>query len=894
MKTIRYNNELLGDGATLSTFSRAIATKDAYGNTVASGSRRYDRTRGMCELLSSSLELSSVSAGIYANGGEDYDNSPLAIVYESVSGRVRIFRNGWSNAIHDKIYMAGLGGTFDLMDGSVSGLRFQSYAFVICKGLILAGCRRVDTSSGDTVGVALLQSTDYGTSWSIVTNTDGDQSQPDIDVGQSRVTTFSLQNWMPCVIDGEVVAYGGVFADYIYQPAMNGGQCTLWLATANEYGAPVMKHVRLGSTLPAVQHHFHTGGVQFLQLANGKIRCAYVVAIGDSIARNRVELMWIDCEPDFSDWETATININHEFHGSADYLIGGNREGYQFSSCCVGPEENTLLVASDFDSGYIHKLTFPGESEDWSTAKARFNRVGPYTESYGSSAGNGGIENFAIQCKDPINRTDFVTVWNHKVLTTPVFVGAYSRDGNTWSECFQPLGSSTPTVFWFNDTICQPAGSLGIYSWTKPVDWVSCRPLMLGHGVDNKVDVSSQWVAPDAGTTCEVMTANPDGSYTIPSGPNAGETIMPLGDTEVFHITATTGLRPFARYLNPSAVMDTEITTGCVVIAVLPIGGESAVVDVDVSSTTALSCFSSSIGRWKVFTLSGNVYNTLERPRMMLRCRYGATQAAQDCMVQVLTLHQDVNGGIGYPPLAHPNADDTIHELEQIEDITVGSRWSTWMGAMVPEIGWKAYPYPLLTIVDENDDWVKVAWTADKTVTLTTSISDVETSASISTLYLFRWARETQLRLSVSKTGSSETTLQISCGGQTIAETSVAAAISGTTLSLNLAANEDQTVVAPLTVFGVRVWSPEDVIISPTGPMLSEDDPDVDALETAAASAQLTSDQAAVASAKDQFTGTILSQEGDLGLVVMSDVATATNLAAAKEVIDEINARLTT
>lgn len=887
LKTIRCNNGLFGDSS-LFAFGRDIATKDALGVDVDAGDPRYDRLRGMCELLSSTKVFTLASGNIYGNGGEDVDGSPLAIFREASYNRVRIYRDDWSTAIHNKVYNNGAGGTFDLMDGSVSGYRFSVSAFLVCKGLILAACKRINTSTTQTVGVALLKTTDYGTTWSIVEDASGNKSLPEIDVAHDRLAQFSLQNWMPCVRNGVAVAYGGVFTDYMLQPATGGGQCALWLATASVDGAPIMKKLRLGFTLSTAQQHLHTGGCQFLQLESGKVRCAYAVAIGDSVERNRIALVWIDCEPDFSDWETATININHNFHGSADYLLG-DIYGYQFTSCCVGPDENSLLITSDYNSGYIHKLTLPTEEDDWSTAKAIISRVGPYSESYESAAGMGGVENFVVTCRDPINRTDFASAWRHKLLATPINVGAYSRDGVTWSQCFEPADTTfTPYLFWFGETICQPANSYGVYSWPKPVDWVSCRPLLIGHGTNNLIGTSEQWAAPSAGTTCTVLTPNEDGTYTIPSGPHSGQTINAPGNTEVYRITSTTGTCPLSRYLN-TAVMNTGITTGCVTLALLPIDGNGITICADVSVAPAINCQSYSIDRWKYYTLSGNVGHTSSRPRIKIWCGDSVNVVVSDCLVQVISLHQDVNGGIGYPPPAHPNADADIHELAQIGPITVGDLWSVRMDAMIPELGWKAYPWDLLTIVDENGDWINVSITADKTVTLTTNIDSSEGTMSISTLYVYRWARELPIRFVVSKKSNSETELSISCGGQAITTTTADATLGGTSLTLNLASNADQSSASPLSVFGVRVWSKDDLLTSPLGPILSETDPDVDALETAAAANQLATDQAAVAAADNQFFGTILGQEGDLGLVVMSTVATAEAVEALDVKVDVID-----
>lgn len=827
-KRLSFDNARTGTLAAAATFTAARTTLDGLGAAVASGVPRYDRHHLLADLVqpSKTLALATASVNVFCAGGWDSDyTTPLAVVSEN-SGRVRIFRNSLgSTPIYDATRITS--GQVDLAGGTVSGKRYYPVAWMVAYGNVSAACVRYNTAAMTTEqGVSILQTTDYGVTWTVV------HDMPDSDAGHARLAQFCWQNFTVYSEGGSPVAFVAAVTDYLNQPADRGQAAMLFARlVGGKWTWALGKQLPPGATLTG--KHAHTANAGIIDKGDGTYRVYAIVSWGDAVARNRIALHWCDvADLNPATIQAATWNSNEAWHGidAADVDYPTNARGLlgsQATSICACGDGNTFLLASDIGFNYVYRLTVPDLEDDWSTARASLTGVGPYIDPNRATTGGYAIEAFAVVCFDPINRVGFALCASHVFHTSGgphVSVGCFSPDGNEWSTAFQPDNpDGAAYIYAFGDKIIQPKNAVGVYQWDKPTGYVRRRPMLLGPGIKNLTHKFSGWIASPAGVTITVLEPDGSGDYFYPVGtPRAGQAMPRVkGTGPVLYLTAdgsadasyATGQRAGAPLTNaasannrtdPATNLRGSLTWG--VLAVEGGGGQATGYADFGTETVSLDTLSN--GDWQVVHQVNTALSDAPDPHIIIGLFNGAVLYNRGLFVQLISYHDgDETVGIGYPPAVYPGSSASVHELASVEAVTLPALWSVRAALCAPTLGRRAGDRYLVVLkVQGEETYAGLRFTDDFTIegfyvdnggTPVTDTAAVFAPNTVSGM---------QHRVAFSQTAADSIEFLVSCAGgpvQTITlETTTP--ITGA-CDLYLCADQAQGTVTPFAVYDVSV-----------------------------------------------------------------------------------------
>lgn len=787
---VAFDGGVLGPLAPKFFHRRNIATKDGLGIPVAADEPRYDRPSLWIEPTSNTntLVYPSTSSNLSYAAGKDFNGTTdLAVLWEATSNNFQVFRGDLTTPYVTN-NLASFGA--DFMRGTIAGQTFISKAYVVCHGAILVmASRRV---AGSDQGVALLISTDYGASFSIVQDAAVSNGLPNRVVGLARGTNFSMQHYWAAEGEGsQPKDVWLVFTDYQVAPA-TGGQVGLARITRSttsssdwvDHGCRLILEY---DGYPATTH-FHCAG---LTEVDGILRI--VTSIGDTTDDNKIVLDAIDVSSDRDDYMTNPITHNDQFHGSSNADVTGlGLFANQFTGIAPGPDPLSFIVTSDFNNDPVTILRLPAISVvgDAATIKAEISHLHGFRSA----------ENFCIICRDPFARTDYIS-GDRPATTNRLY---YSPDGEHWADLIWRTGGGVPFTGWFGNKIIHVWPSAGLYQIDRPESDIM-RPLLVGPGGINRVGAHSQWTAAESGVTRVLYAPNGSGLYEYPAGhPRAGQVLdtQPLSMTEVWrYISDGTNDDGGFRYLSaitPPSFSGTDQSMLAEVFSLDHSGAELRVLADGAATNNQIT--SACNNSWMPSHFNGNL-SINARPAMKVQFRSGTVTKPGDCLVTISS-HKSGANGIGYPIApdtltATPNTEAGLTAVELVDDWSV----SAYLGQ--PYVGdiLDTNSNYLITIVKDASNYVEVYRSASNVVTLNVVVAGVPTSDTVDVI-LNKSEYGAFYKITVSES-LGNTTLNFS--GLLNDSCTVAAAIGSGTADINFSANKDFSVVGINRIFKVGV-----------------------------------------------------------------------------------------
>lgn len=801
---LTFNGGVFGHQGAFS-FARDAISVDGLAQPVVEDEPRYDIQKAIHASVGATRTLAYSSSDIdRAFGGVDADGTtPIYVAFNNNGGQVLIFRNNLTTPF--RIIEGRNDSSWDLNDGAEPTHRYVPYAGVVCHGLIVTACVRWQMSPNSRLGIAIVTSNDLGQTWTVIEDTEGNRTFPDFYVNHPRGAGFCLQNWFPEVEGSALTAWFAV-TDYLNRGTgvddSNGGQTGLVRATRASVNDPwVVDTARLIFQYDSEEGmHFHTA-YPIIDLEAGKI--GVVTAVGDTVDRNFICLSSMNISSP-TDYKTAAITHNLEFDGrqgtgdGVDYGLNA----HQFTSAAPGPVRNSALVSSDFAEEVVALILPPDGEEDWSTAKAKIKRV------HGSDRET---ENFAVICKDPLTRTGYVSARERTTGVLNEFF--YSADGYNWDEFYyQVSGGDSPYPGFFGNKIVDHH-STGLYTFDIP-QTDTRRPLLVGPGCNNRVGTWSTWIAAPAGVTLTKLDKNGQGLYVYPVGHELEG--LPLAEqpqtlTEVYLLTCTGESNQIgAYYLTPTGQPSLSASLGCVTYGVFPLTDATCLLNDESNGYETISPSGNQNWFYKAFP-NRIPPSTGGRASMMLLNRNGTVAKPLSMLITVVAHHFNGNQfTVGYP--VEPLTDkSSVHEVADIS-LTVDSTWS-----IKAELGLGVYQYPnptsttpLLTIREDDNNYITVFWSAQDELTLSVVVDGAAAVTDTLSVASLRRYPDRNFKLLVSRLANGSTELKATSAGSTIVSVAVSAGIDGTALTTKLGANVDASVVSPLRVFGIYAAKLED------------------------------------------------------------------------------------
>jgi len=806
LRTLRFDGDVHGDLASSWSFARAAATRDGLGQEVSSDEPAYAKPKLRHRWKTPSTPITGSFGQSRIAGGFDIDGvTPLSVHRSNNNKEVYIYR-GYDWTVQNSFTPTVDGQTasaLDFLQGSgPDNTRFAPQSLsttgvVVCYGTIFVLVQRIES---DVVqGIALIASTDYGQSWSVVEDTDGNQTfpalEPSADNGRGQIFTLQspfpvegtppvdppLELWLPFVDYTNDVGTGNKVGGQV-------GVVRLHRASsANHWTIDSARLVREYDTNFDSDQHVHSAGV-IDRTSSGYILIAS--AWGDSTDDNRIELHKISLTGnDRSTYTTGAVTHNTTFHGTRDQDQSEKGSyGHQFVGCAPGPQEGELLLGGDEMSNPIVIMLAP--DGDGMSENARFRHA------WGGQLGNiNAINSFYIVPKLPHLRKEYVAE-----IESGMSGSLYSPDGEHW---VQLSGLRLPT--WHGSEIAIEESS-GIYASRVP-ETVIQRPLMIAPGSTqlNNGEYNSQ-SGPDGNNTRSTITRNGNGKFEFPAGhPRAGEELPeqpPTTADELLHcqVVDTDGLGQ----IRLSTFDGTNRGDGDLIVCLMALehggGGAAFRVSPGGGGGNAVEAITVETETWyqaHVFddTNLGGIVG------MTINGASGSDYVPSEFLLGVVNVHE--NGATeepAYPMPTTSSSTGTSHpdQIAKISGISVGDTWTVAAFAQRPEQPWTLgalSDVPLISIVEDSSNYVTV--TVDSSggdITATLDVTTGGTSTTATTSAAGEWSPDCMVSAVVSRLPNGSTELRLVGNDTTIVSATVADEITGTSVDVKCC-NDDETTV---------------------------------------------------------------------------------------------------
>lgn len=218
---------------TSTTFSRAAATVNNLGQSVASGSRRFrGDSVGYCPPPKFTATGVTIGAGTVELWGTGYDHdntTPMLIANDSAGNATKIY-TGESPTLVRSLSWSGN----DIMQGAVSGKTYMPRGAIIWYGLIVIACQR--SESGVIKGISLVYTNDDGATLA-VSDLPANTEAAGADSGLSRMNQWAFPSGFPVGDLNDTEDVWLPIADYIANTgSTKGGQIGLARATRTGTG----------------------------------------------------------------------------------------------------------------------------------------------------------------------------------------------------------------------------------------------------------------------------------------------------------------------------------------------------------------------------------------------------------------------------------------------------------------------------------------------------------------------------------------------------------------------------------------------------------------------------------------------------------------------------------
>ena len=702
IQQVRFNNGISGSNAF--SFARNSATRDGLGEPVEANQPRFDRltaysTRHVGD--EDQLLIASTSSNLLWVTGPDYDDTnDRGFLFEYSSNKIKVYDSS-KTVLADHSYAAH---GFDLMKGTISGKTFIPSAGVFCHGALVVVCRRKSGASDE--GIALLLSTDYGASFSVIQDGSGNNTFPNLQSGQTRGTFFCLQNVFE--LSSDKTSFSVVWTDYLQNPGADGGQTGYAefrrTAGQNDWSSP---GARLVFEVDGEPSHFHCAGCA---KHNGKI---YVVtSVGDTTDDNYAALHVLT---DSDNYMTCSIEENRNFHGARNEDVNGlGTKGHQFTSIALGSEPMSFIVGSDFDNEVITEITIP-------TGQTTANTFAQVKHLWGIRSS----ENFNVVKS---YRGNHYISGDRKSGASENFL-MYSGDGVHWFEIMKRTSGGVPFASFFGKWVTHVKPGEGIRAFPIP-SVKTTRPLLIGRGSTNRVGAWSQWTGPESGCSLTKLVPNGNGKYEYPTGHvKAGQELpsQPQSMTEVWWAQSDGTNDDIGRYfLSPNSPSDLALD-GSVIFEVFSLenaGAELRVMFDEGNSNVQVNSLPTEC--WIAYHVNGDV-RANARPTTRIQSRSGTSTKPSSVLVTIPEHSVGLSSG-GIPTAALSTSEDEVADFPA----TLVNNWKFDGYFGIPYFGQidNSETNQIVSIVKDANNHIEVARTAVDTIRLTVTVDSVATSAT--------------------------------------------------------------------------------------------------------------------------------------------------------------------
>lgn len=824
LQTLRFDDGVFGSLASKWSYSRPWQTKDGKYQTVAADAEPFQRKELRHRWKQPRVIRDNGDTSNWLFGGEDVDGEPMGVYgfIDSNGDPQLIFYRGrnWSSQNQYVSTVDGQSGSkTDILRGARGdGKTVDSQAWggntagVVTHGtFFFAGQRKQSDGTPESEAIAYTQ--DYGQTWSLVKDQDGNDF-PALEAGRSRGNRFIVQNIFPVeneTNDPPLEAWLP-FVDYANDGGVKeharAGVIRLKRSSPSAHWTVMNARIVLeqDSNFDGDQHAHSAGVID--RASQGYVLVA--VSFGDGNGNNRVELHKINLDgSDRDSYLTGTIDSNTTFHGSRseDESTTG-RLGGQWVGCAPGPNEGEILWGSDVQDDTFSVMLPP--DGDGMSEKARYRWIaGTVQTNQGTFRDVFNV--FTVRSRKPHLRKDYVAD-----VFSAMNGAMYSPDGEHWAIYGNQGGERFPV--WYGDRIANPGGGsdFDIREWEAP-EFSIHRPLMLYKGVDQNLDGSSysSRTSSDAGMTKEFLSRNGNGNFEFPSGhPRAGEELPeqpPTFEANIIRLTADGSGGGFGTIATTSS--GGTSVDGMYLAAILNLEGDGGAARpnlygkgiADGERTTQAP----HTQNWKLYYWGSNEFvedSGFGGSGTIVAGAYdGGDPMPFDCLVALCSIHAnevtDFTDDLCHvAPNASSQPQSFANPIGKIEGVSVGSQWTIAGFCSRPWHPYTAYgnPYVLMSIVEDANNYVEV--TADRDgnndIVLTLDVTVGGTSNTTSLTAGGEWALANVINFAVVRNGDGSTSLIAHAGDREARSASVSAEITGSTLDVKPSAKNDETSVS--------------------------------------------------------------------------------------------------